>query len=301
MDGRIRALNHFAIHAPEPNEVGDFAEAFGLEQSDRPDGIAVRCAGRDQDQIRVHTGPARTVHHLEFAVAPGTLDAVASRLDDLGVSRIDPVAGGDEHGLWTVDPDGNPVHLADTAPTGWSSYETIPLNQDDRAERWDVAQWKLVPASVQPRRLMHGLLFSPQPDAMERFYCDALGLRLSNRIPGKVVFLNAGRGDHHVFGFIASDRPGFHHCAWEVPNVDSVAVGAHNVSAKGYADGWGLGRHTLGSNYFHYVKAPTGMWWEYSCDIDQVTDDWVGTDEDTKPWVWGPPPPEDFLANTAAA
>lgn len=299
MDGRIRGLNHFAINAPEPTEVADFAEAFGLEVHDRADSIAVRCAGRDQDQIRVHAGPARTVHHLSFSVAPADLDSVAGRLAQAGVPRTDPPDGGADGGLWTVDPDGNHVHITDTEPAPWAGYKPQPSNQDDRGERWDVAQWKLVPSTVQPRRLMHGLLFSPDVSAMERFYCDVLGLRLSNRIPGKVVFLNAGRGDHHVFGFIGSDRPGFHHCAWEVPNVDAIAVGAESVSAKGFADGWGLGRHTLGSNYFHYVKAPTGMWWEYSCDIDQVTDDWVGTDEDTKPWVWGPAPPADFMANTA--
>ena len=28
---------------------------------------------------------------------------------------------------------------------------------------------------------------------------------------------------------------------------------------KGFADGWGLGRHVLGSNYFHYVRDPVGQ------------------------------------------
>ena len=39
---------------------------------------------------------------------------------------------------------------------------------------------------------------------------------------------------------------------------------------KGFQKGWGLGRHVLGSNYFHYVQDPWGSFSEYSCDIDYI-------------------------------
>ena len=42
------------------------------------------------------------------------------------------------------------------------------------------------------------------------------------------------------------------------------------MAAKGHVKGWGVGRHVLGSNYFHYVQDPWGSYAEYSCDIDYI-------------------------------
>ena len=65
--------------------------------------------------------------------------------------------------------------------------------------------------------------------------------------------------------------------------------------------GWGLGRHVLGSNYFHYVRDPWGSYAEYSADIDYipVNCDWQAEDNppDDSFYLWGPVPPEDFAFN----
>jgi len=42
------------------------------------------------------------------------------------------------------------------------------------------------------------------------------------------------------------------------------------MANNGYEAGWGLGRHVLGSNYFHYVRDPWGSYSEYSCDMDYI-------------------------------
>ena len=49
---------------------------------------------------------------------------------------------------------------------------------------------------------------------------------------------------------------------------------------KGFVKGWGLGRHVLGSNFFHYVQDPWGSFSEYSADIDYIpaTCDWPAGD-----------------------
>src|SRR5260370_9364447 len=99
-----------------------------------------------------------------------------------------------------------------------------------------------------PRRLGHTLLFSAQPEQMTGFYTQVLGLRVSDRIRGLVTFLNAGPGDHHIFGFITSTHPGFHHASFEVPSIDAIAVGADRMRARGREAGWGLARHTTASN-----------------------------------------------------
>jgi catechol 2,3-dioxygenase len=77
------------------------------------------------------------------------------------------------------------------------------------------------------------------------------------------------------------------------------------MADKGFAGGWGLGRHVLGSNYFHYVRDPWGSYSEYSSDIDYipVNHDWQAGDHaaDDAFYVWGPVPPADFAFNYETA
>jgi hypothetical protein len=74
-----------------------------------------------------------------------------------------------------------------------------------------------------------------------------------------------------------------------------------HMADKGYTAGWGLGRHVLGSNYFHYVSDPWGSYSEYSADIDYipVNCDWHGQDNPGHDsfYLWGPTPPKDFAVN----
>jgi hypothetical protein len=69
----------------------------------------------------------------------------------------------------------------------------------------------------------------------------------------------------------------------------------------GYNRAWGVGRHVIGSNYFCYVQDPWGSFAEYSHGIDFVPADldWHAADHPLQDsfYVWGPPPPEDFVVN----
>lgn len=50
--------------------------------------------------------------------------------------------------------------------------------------------------------------------------------------------------------------------------VDQVGLGAVQIAAAEYHDGRARAVHVLGSNYFHYVRAPWGSFAEYSAHID---------------------------------
>jgi catechol 2,3-dioxygenase-like lactoylglutathione lyase family enzyme len=159
---------------------------------------------------------------------------------------------------------------------------------------------------VRPRHLSHVLLFTPDVDRQVAFYRDVLGLRLSDRSADIIAFMHgAHASDHHLVAFAKSDAPGYHHSSWDVASLDDVGVGAESMKARGYAHGWGVGRHVLGSNYFYYVQDPWGSWAEYSHGIDFVPADveWPAADhapEDSF-YLWGPPPPEDFVINREQA
>ena len=61
-----------------------------------------------------------------------------------------------------------------------------------------------------------------------------------------------------MIAFVKSEGPGLHHCSWDVGSINDIGVGATHMADKGFTYGWGLGRHVLGSNYFHYIRDPWG-------------------------------------------
>jgi catechol 2,3-dioxygenase len=107
--------------------------------------------------------------------------------------------------------------------------------------------------------------------------------------------------DHHLLALVKSSAPGFHHCSWDVSSVNDIGLGAMRMHDKGYQKGWGLGRHVLGSNYFHYVRDPWGSFAEYSCDIDYIPkeDRWPAADHKPEDsfYLWGPDVPPEFTVN----
>ena len=69
-----------------------------------------------------------------------------------------------------------------------------------------------------------------------------------------------------MIAFAKSEAGGFHHASWDIASTHEVGLGAQQMADAGYRAGWGLGRHVLGSNYFHYVRDPWGSYSEYSSD-----------------------------------
>jgi catechol 2,3-dioxygenase-like lactoylglutathione lyase family enzyme len=293
----IATLHHYALEVPDLAVAEGFLQDFGLETGEKDGSLVAQCPGRGQEQVRLVEAPAKRLHHVAFTLHPGTLDAVREALERSGTPVIDPPPGTSPEGVWIRDPDGTAVQLLDEEPAPGRPVPEVPANVGATHQRIGTAWWRQATEDVMPRRLGHTLLFTAQPQRMTEFYTQVLGLRVSDRITGLVTFLNGGRGDHHIFGFIASTHRGFHHASFEVPSIDAIAFGADRMRARGRDAGWGLGRHTIGSNFFHYNPDPWGSWIEWFSDIDQVDDSWVAGDWEVPPHLWGAPPPETFLAN----
>jgi catechol 2,3-dioxygenase-like lactoylglutathione lyase family enzyme len=293
----IGGLHHYALEVPDLEVAEGFLADFGLETGEKDGALVAHCPGRDQEQVRLVQAPAKRLHHVSFTLQPGTLDNVLEALERSGTRLIEPPAGAPEDGVWIRDPDGTAVQLLDTTPAPGRDVDPVLVNVGSSLQRIGVAQWRRATSDVLPRRLGHTLLFTAQPERMTSFYTDVLGLRVSDRIHGLVTFLNAGPGDHHIFGFIASSHSGFHHASFEVPSIDAIALSAERMRSRGRPDGWGLGRHTIGSNFFHYNPDPWGSWIEWFSDIDQIDDCWVAGEWEVPPHLWGAPPPETFLRN----
>ncbi|WP_433602419.1 VOC family protein [Nocardia sp. CA-135953] len=296
---RVKGLLHYGLQVPSPDKGANFYSAFGLETLERDNAIVVRCDGREQDQTVLLEGRVKRLHHVAFAVEPDSLPEWQRYLEGLGLKLLDaPIEV--QGGLWFRDHEDNLVNLRDEGIARWREFATTDAqdaNVGDRVRRIDQARWLNADEKPRPQRLGHMLIFSSDLAASEAFYTRTLGLRLSDRIRGIATFMNSGPGDHHVFGFVPAAHPGLHHSSWMVADIDQIAMGARNMAAAGYTKGWGLGRHTLGSNLFHYIQDPWGSWIEYSGDMDCITEDWKPNDWDCPPAVWCPEMPADFITN----
>ena len=298
----VHSLQHFCLAVPDPVIGGNFYEDFGLDAEDRGDSLALRCAGRDQDQIVLVEGSQRQLHHLSFGTDENGLDAAKTALEANATELLDPPQQAPGDGLWFRDPDGVLVNLCIAAPAPWAEAPEWRINSPGHVERRGARGYPPRDTVVKPRRLGHVLNFATDVDRQIDFYTRVLGMRLSDRSQNIVAFLHCpGGSDHHVLAFLASERPGFHHASFEVANVDEVGLGGCQMVAKGHRNGWGLGRHVIGSNFFHYVRDPWNGLAEYFCDIDYIPADmaWEAKDwplEDSL-YIWGPDLPEDFPIN----
>lgn len=305
----IRSLRHFALGVPELKAGVDFYEAFGLETVDRPDHVAMRCHGRDQDQVvLVETGRDRKFHHIAFGTDAAGLAAIKARLEAAGVTLVDPPYAGAADGLWFHDSDHNLVNVAVTGAETRPKEAVLAINRPGHYPRAGQRGCPTPDLATKPRRLGHLILFTPDVPRQARFYCTMLGMRLSDTLQdGYGAFLRTGGdSDHHVLGLLNSSVPGFHHASFEMGSIDEAALGAVKLKARGYQHAWGPGRHAIGSNYFHYFRDPWNGMAEYFYDIDYIPDafEWTPKEWTKKDgmFLWsadGPPPP-DFGKNYEA-
>lgn len=116
------------------------------------------------------------------------------------------------------------------------------------------------------------------------------------------TFLRVDHGDalvdHHCMLVLGTDRPGVHHCSFEVEDIDAVMAAHDFLLERGYTLDCGVGRHLLGSQIFDYWRDPFGFRIEHYTDGDVVNaahraSIFAGTADQTT--QWGAKPPKDFF------
>jgi catechol 2,3-dioxygenase-like lactoylglutathione lyase family enzyme len=130
---------------------------------------------------------------------------------------------------------------------------------------------------AEPVEVGHLVLFTDRLAEMERFYVERLGFHVSDRYPGRGVFMRctAEGGHHDVFALQTPvSKPGINHVAFAVRDLYEVFGGGLNISRQGWTTEIGPGRHPISSAFFWYVKCPAGGLAEYYADEDYVTQAW---------------------------
>ena len=297
----IHSLDHFMLYVPDLAKAASFYERFGLEVTASGNEFGIHAADGPHRWGRFAAGPQKALGYLSFGAYAEDMPVFAERLGRRGIRTLAPPTFAlDDRGIWFRDDDGTLIEIrvaAKVSPDAKSStvHRSVPGGVAAMPLRADAP-------FVRPRRLSHVLVFTSNVERAVGFYRATLGLGLSDIAGDGIAFMHGIHGsDHHLVAFAKSDASGFHHCSWDVESVNEVGLGAMQMADAGHSAGWGLGRHVLGSNYFHYVRDPWGSYSEYSHDIDYVPAGGAWKSSRVSPengfYLWGPAPPGDFALN----
>lgn len=302
-----RELAFTMFDRPDLDVMERFLGDFGLKRMERKaDRLVMRTARGP--------GPAHICWKADTAKFVGLALRVRSRqdLDALactpGASPVEPLdlPGGGLH-VRMVDPAG----LAVWAIAEQEDRATDPLRAPLTTNTPFATPRQNTPLRP-PRgpanvlRIGHCAIGAVDFFATTRWYMDMFGLipsdvqSLSDDSPA-LCFMRCNRGDepadHHTIVVAQNVTNGFSHAAFEVVDIDDVAMGQEHLLAKGWKHAWGIGRHVLGSQIFDYWRDPAGDKLEHYADGDLFDADaptgWSRLDTGSI-YMWGPPVPADF-------
>ena len=300
----IHSINRFALSVPDLEDARRFFTAFGLQVREIAGGLALHAHGDAHCWATVHASARpKRLEYISFGVYPEDLAPLLERARRLGAETTPAHPLSDGQGAWLRDPDGIAVQLlASPKVTPSSAPLMTPPATRPNALGVPIAPARSQAAAARPQRLSHLLLFCTDVPRALAFYTQVLGLRLSDRSQDLIAFSHGAHcSDHHLLAWVKSEAPGLHHSSWIVNNVDEIGASMEQMHAAGFREGWGVGRHVIGSNYFYYARDPWGSFAEFSCGIDYIdaATEWPAGDyppEDSF-YLWGPPVPEYFTIN----
>jgi catechol 2,3-dioxygenase len=299
----VHSADHFNVIVPDVEQARRFYSSFGLDVREEGGRLSLYTHGHPHRWGSLVEGARKKLQFISFGAFEDDLPRFRQRLQQLRIELLDPPLGFESNGLWFRDADGTllEIRVAEKSSPNEKSAVDNPAGLTARANAPSRSKVHV----VRPRRLAHILVFTRDISATIKFYSEVLGLRLSDRSGDMIAFMHGIHGsDHHMIAFVKSEAPGLHHLSWDVGSIQDIGLGAMQMADKGFTAGWGLGRHVLGSNYFHYVRDPWGSYAEYSSDIDYIPadHDWQSGDHPPEDsfYVWGPTPPADFSFNHEA-
>lgn len=230
--------------------------------------VYLRGTGADHHLLALHPGAAPELRSVTFRAAS------AAALDEL--ARNVPLHGGEVLARAPVTEPGGGEALSVRDPQG--RILRFVFGDERHA---DTAGDK-----DSPIRLAHAVMNSHDVAAVQPFYENALGLRLSDRtrIMAFLRIPQPGPGDHHSVALADADNDCLNHVAFVMPDLESVMRGGGRMKDAGYAIEWGPGRHGPGDNAFNYFVGPAGLVIEYTADVEQVDDSYVA--RGPQDWTW---------------
>ncbi|WP_051927670.1 hypothetical protein [Ruegeria halocynthiae] len=305
---KVRDIAHVRFTRPDLNKASAYFSDFGLRQPQHKGDTLYMFA-------EAGLGPAMMFTQSDKAnfCGVGLLASSAADLDKLvkeaGAVGPEPAEGWPEGKQVRLrDPAGNEVRvLYGPSPDVPAVRRAMTMNlMDERNRVNELQRPPLRPSTI--LRLGHCVLSVLEFNQVARWYMDTLGLvpsdiQILDRFEPALVFLRCDRGDepadHHTIVVAQNVENKFSHAAFEVIDMDDIAMGQEHMFSRGWKHAWGMGRHLLGSQLFDYWRDPWDDKFEHFCDSDLFTGDRpadVSLLTMGGLYQWGPPVPHDFEA-----
>ena len=303
----VEGLVSVALEVPDLAPGVKFYTDAGLEVVQTGPVTRLACPGGLHPAVELVGGAGRKrLHHVHLRCPAEHWDAIAARAIGLGGAVVAAPDGFAGPALWLEDPHGMRLRLseAQAEPPLPPVVSPFSINQPGRTVR--TRRSAILPMStyrpVTPLRLGHVMVFTPDVDRSIAFFTQVLGMGLADHAQDVVAFMCCRRNsDHHVVAFAKSPGVGFHHASFQVGDPDEVGRAGRALLERTGRGDWGFGRHTIGSNFFHYIQDPWGSWFEYYSDMDFIDDYalWTPTNYEMEDSLanWAPALPGDFVHN----
>ena len=283
-----RGIHHVGLRVVDVEEATQrWAIQFGLSvREQRRDRALLACAyepyslelSAADGALDAGSGPGPD--HAAYELAPGvSLEDASERLERSGVDHRR-----ERGSLHASDPDGFGIELVPFAAA------------DDR--RPAIARFNSTLQGFHPRKLGHVNSLTGNLAEMIHFYCEVLGMRITDRLGAEGVWLHTGV-DHHMLALIDKAYAHLHHLAFELTDWGELRVALDHLAQHGRWLGWGPLRHGVGQNLSAYVRIPEEECFvELFCDMEQL-----GPDHQPRDWpddvhssnTWGILPPRSYF------
>jgi catechol-2,3-dioxygenase len=287
---RLSRIDHVRLRVADLDEAAPrWSRELGLVERSREDGVA-RLACDDEpyclELSTVEAGPPG-IEHVGYELHGDCSPADArAHLDGLGIDVSDH-----DGGLLCRDPDGNGVHL-------------LPARQ--RSERERLVQHVRPAAGLPgaPRKLGHVNFLTASLDEQTRFYEEALGMKVSDRLGDVGIWLHIN-SDHHVMALVDLGYAHPHHLAFEYVDFGHTIAALDHLARHGRWLGWGPARHGIAGNIASYVRiVEEECFVELYCDMERLDADHeprTYPDDRYSSNTWGPLPPRSYFRFDQAA
>lgn len=288
---RLRHLRYVELRTPAFAEAAGFYEdVWGLETVESDTGARWLRGTSDEHHVLHLTEHERVgLGRIAFAVGtPAEVDEAARRLQARGIvpvhgpGPLEQAGGG--YGVRFTDPEGRLVEISADV------HAVVPRGRDGA-----------VPVGV-----THAVLNTTDIDAAVAFYCDVLGLRVSDWSEHQMAFLRCN-ADHHCIAFNQAEWTSLNHVAYEMTSVDHFMRGLGRLRHHGITPQWGPGRHGPGNNTFSYFTDPSGLVCEYTSEVAQIVEDawiakvWRRVPELSDLWGTAGPPSKEIRCHMAGS
>lgn len=306
---KVEDLAWLEFEKPDLIRAEQFAVDFGFSVADRtPEALYLRGTWSRTPCLVIRRGPKSRFVGITFQASESSdLD----RLAHAQSTDVRPFLDGKAVEL--IDPSGVPVRVVHGLQVLPALPDQVPLiaNYGTQPLRFNATQRALKePARVQ--RLGHLVLVSRTFQKALDWYLENLGMIVSDflylddlRERGPTMaFIRCDRGsipsDHHTLAMHLGPANGYVHSAYQVSDLDALALGGEFLKSRGYDRTWGIGRHIQGSQIFDYWRDPDRLMFEHFADGDLFSCD------EEPGWArmsasglsqWGPPVTKDFLGS----